>query len=57
MTSEAILTELRALSGAPDTLRERVRALPEPKQLPAAGPAAVGLHEGRNELVGGDFDG
>src|SRR5438094_10519009 len=31
MTSEAILTELRALSGAPDRLRERVRALPEPK--------------------------
>jgi hypothetical protein len=31
MTSEAILTELRALPGAPDALRERVRALPEPK--------------------------
>src|SRR5207244_7957586 len=31
MTSEAILTELRALPGAPDRLRERVRALPEPK--------------------------
>ena len=31
MTSEAILTELRALPGAPDRLRERVRSLPEPK--------------------------
>src|SRR5947209_18807703 len=31
MTSEAILTELRSLPGAPDRLRERVRALPEPK--------------------------
>lgn len=31
MTSEAILIELRALPGAPDRLRERVRALPEPK--------------------------
>jgi hypothetical protein len=31
MTSEAILTELRALPGAPERLRERVRALPEPQ--------------------------
>src|SRR5215208_1542346 len=31
MTSDAILTELRSLPGAPDGLRERVRALPEPK--------------------------
>src|SRR5206468_8965950 len=31
MTSDAILTELRALPGAPDRLRERVRSLPEPK--------------------------
>jgi hypothetical protein len=31
MTSEAILTELRALPAAPERLRERVRALPEPK--------------------------
>src|SRR5258708_23974409 len=31
MTSEAILAELRALPGAPARLRERVRALPEPK--------------------------
>src|ERR1700682_5109880 len=31
MTSEAILAELRALPAAPDRLRERVRALPEPK--------------------------
>ena len=31
MTSDAILTELRSLPGAPEGLRERVRALPEPK--------------------------
>src|SRR6266498_3625393 len=31
MTSDAILTELRSLPGAPDGLRERVRALPEPR--------------------------
>src|SRR5712691_4449571 len=31
MTSDAILTELRALPGAPDSLRERVRTLPEPQ--------------------------
>src|SRR5215212_3648376 len=31
MTSDAILAELRSLPGAPDGLRERVRALPEPK--------------------------
>jgi hypothetical protein len=31
MTSEAILAELRGLPGAPETLRERVRALPEPQ--------------------------
>lgn len=31
MTSNAILAELRGLPGAPDTLRERVLALPEPQ--------------------------
>ena len=31
MTSDAILAELRTLPGAPDGLRERVRALPEPQ--------------------------
>ena len=31
MTSDAILVELRSLPGAPDGLRERVRALPEPQ--------------------------
>ena len=31
MTTDAILAELRTLRGAPDSLRERVRALPEPK--------------------------
>src|SRR5580765_3887646 len=31
MTSDAILAELRTLPGAPEGLRERVRALPEPK--------------------------
>src|SRR6188472_4449865 len=31
MTSDAILAELRGLPGAPDTLRERVHALPEPQ--------------------------
>src|SRR5690349_18764121 len=31
MTSDAILAELRGLSGAPETLRERVLALPEPQ--------------------------
>jgi hypothetical protein len=31
MTSDAILTELRGLPAAPDRLRERVRALPEPQ--------------------------
>jgi hypothetical protein len=31
MTSDAILTELRALPGAPERLRDRVRALPEPQ--------------------------
>lgn len=31
MTSEAILTELRGLPGAPERLRDRVRALPEPR--------------------------
>src|SRR5947208_4730949 len=41
MTSEAILTELRALSGAPDRLRERVRALPEPKPRIAWTPPRV----------------
>jgi hypothetical protein len=32
MTSDAILAELRALPGAPASLRERVRTLPEPQQ-------------------------
>ena len=31
MTSDAILAELRGVRGAPDTLRERVLALPEPQ--------------------------
>src|SRR3954452_18569151 len=31
MTTDAIQAELRTLRGAPDSLRERVRALPEPK--------------------------
>jgi hypothetical protein len=31
MTSDAILTELRALPGAPERLRDRVRELPEPQ--------------------------
>jgi hypothetical protein len=31
MTSDAILTELRGMRGAPDTLRERILALPEPQ--------------------------
>jgi len=31
MTSDAILAELRTMPGAPEGLRERVRALPEPK--------------------------
>ena len=31
MTSDAILAELRGMHGAPDTLRERVLALPEPQ--------------------------
>jgi hypothetical protein len=31
MTSDAILAELRSLPGAPDGLRERVRAVPEPQ--------------------------
>ena len=31
MTSDAILIELRSLPGAPDSLRERVRSLPEPQ--------------------------
>ena len=43
MTSEAILTELRALPGAPDRLRERVRALPEPKARVAWSFPHVGL--------------
>src|SRR5260370_4728541 len=41
MTSEAILTELRALPGAPDRLRDRVRALPEPKRRIAWTPPHV----------------
>src|SRR6266516_7769624 len=43
MTSEAILTELRALPGAPDRLRERVRVLPEPKPRVAWSLPRVGL--------------
>src|SRR6266496_2130427 len=31
MTTDAILAELRSLPGAPDSLRERVRSLPEPQ--------------------------
>src|SRR5204863_8278914 len=31
MTTDAIIAELRALPGAPDGLRARVRALPEPQ--------------------------
>src|SRR3954447_24928509 len=31
MTSDAIVAELRGMRGAPDTLRERVLALPEPQ--------------------------
>jgi hypothetical protein len=31
MTTDAILAELRTLPGAPESLRERVRALPEPQ--------------------------
>src|SRR3954470_8311066 len=31
MTSDAILAELRGMPGAPDTLHERVLALPEPQ--------------------------
>src|SRR4051794_9066733 len=31
MTSDAILVELRNLPGAPESLRERVRSLPEPQ--------------------------
>src|SRR5947208_15564163 len=66
MTSEAILTELRALSGAPDRLRERVRALPEPKPriawtpphvdvrrtLLVLAPAVVALGDGAAALHG-----
>ena len=44
MTSEAILTELRALPGAPDRLRDRVRALPEPKPRIAWTPPHVDVH-------------
>src|SRR5436190_19235855 len=31
MTTDEIVLELRTLPGAPDTLRERIRALPEPQ--------------------------
>src|SRR2546428_13759468 len=41
MTSEAILTELRALPGAPDRLRERVLELPEPRRRVAWTPPHV----------------
>ncbi len=43
MTTEAILTELRALPGAPDGLRERVRSLPEPRPRIAWTPPRVDM--------------
>jgi len=66
MTTDAILAELRTLPGAPDGLRERVRALPEPQPrftwtLPrielrrvvlVAAPAAVALAVGAAALHG-----
>jgi uncharacterized protein DUF4349 len=66
MTTDAILVELRSLPGAPDTLRERVRALPEPtpraaRTLPRVGvrrallavaPAAVAVALGAAALHG-----
>src|SRR4051812_31450042 len=66
MTTDAILAELRTLPGAPDSLRERVRALPEPqprftwtwpridvrRTLLVAAPAAVALAVGAAALHG-----
>src|SRR5262245_25833685 len=66
MTTDAILAQLRALPGAPETLRERVRALPEPQPrfafvLPRIGfrraalvlaPAALALAVGSAALHG-----
>jgi len=66
MTSDAILTELRSLPGAPDGLRERVRSLPEPQPrfawtlpridvrrvLLVAAPAVVALGVGAAALHG-----
>src|SRR5262249_21004708 len=66
MTSDAILAELRGLPGAPETLRERVLALPEPQPrfswtlprldvrrfLLVAAPAALALGLGAAALHG-----
>jgi Domain of unknown function (DUF4349) len=63
MTTDAILTELRALPGAPDSLRERVRSLPAPqprfafsfsvrRALVVAAPAVVVLGLGAAALHG-----
>src|SRR5262245_887303 len=66
MTIDAIMVELRTLPGAPETLRERVRALPAPKPrfaftLPRVGirraalvlaPAALALAVGSAALHG-----
>lgn len=66
MTTDQIVLELRALPGAPDALRERVRALPQPRvrrewQFPAlnvrrtlfvAAPAAVALALGAAAMHG-----
>lgn len=66
MTSDAILVELRSLPGAPDSLRERVRSLPEPqprfawmlpridlrRALLVAAPAVVALGVGAAALNG-----
>jgi hypothetical protein len=66
MTSDAFLTELRMLPGAPEALRERVRSLPEPtprlawtlpgidvrRVLLVAAPAVVALAVGAAALHG-----
>ena len=66
MTSDAILVELRSLPGAPETLREHVRTLPEPRprftwtlpridvrrMLLVAAPAVVALGVGAAALHG-----
>src|SRR6266542_4508391 len=71
MTSDAILTELRSLPGAPDGLRERVRSLREPQPrfawtlpridvrrvLLVAAPAVVALAVGAAALHGVLADG